>query len=85
MWPIIFYFFLLRNTDLDELFDICSNIKNEIENNSGNNLFFDIQIIKSNNRIKALLIIFGHDIYQVAEKIGKDDLGVWPKFKKALS
>ena len=27
----------------------------------------------------------GHDIYQVAEKIGKDDLGVWPKFKKALS
>ena len=26
----------------------------------------------------------GHDIYQVAEKIGKNDLGVWPEFKKAM-
>jgi len=26
----------------------------------------------------------GHDIYQVAEKIGENDLGVWPEFKKAM-
>ncbi len=25
----------------------------------------------------------GHDIYQVAEKLDKDSVGVWPKFKKA--
>ena len=55
-------FFLPRNLDLDELFDICAEIKNEIKENSGKNIFFDIQIIKSNNRIKSLLIIFGHHI-----------------------
>ena len=55
-------FFLPRNLDLDELFDICSKVKNEIKENSGKNIFFDIQIIKSNNRIKSLLIIFGHHI-----------------------
>ena len=26
----------------------------------------------------------GHDIYQVAEKIGKDDIGILPTFKKAI-
>ena len=55
-------FFLPRNLDLDELFDICAKVKNEIKENSGKNIFFDIQIIKSNNRIKSLLIIFGHHI-----------------------
>ena len=55
-------FFLPRNLDLDELFDLCSTIKNEIKEGSGKNLFFDIRIIKSNNRIKSLLIIFGHHI-----------------------
>ena len=55
-------FFLPRNLDLDELFDICANAKNEIKQNSGKNIFFDVQIIKSNGRIKSLLIIFGHHI-----------------------
>ena len=55
-------FFLPRNLDLDELFDLCSTIRNEIKEGSGKNLFFDIRIIKSNNRIKSLLIIFGHHI-----------------------
>ena len=61
-------FFLPRNLDLDELFDLCSDAKNEMEKNSGKNLFFDIQIIKSNNRIKALLIIFGHNINHIFSK-----------------
>lgn len=26
----------------------------------------------------------GHDIYQVAEKLERDSIGVWPQFKKAL-
>ena len=55
-------FFLPRNLDLDELFDLCSQVKNEIKEGAGKELFFDIQIIKSNNRIKSLLIIFGHNI-----------------------
>ena len=32
-------FFLPRNLDLDELFDICSQVKNEIKEGSGINLF----------------------------------------------
>ena len=55
-------FFLPRNMDLDELFDICSTVKNEIKEGSGKNIFFDIRIIKSNGRIKSPLIIFGHHI-----------------------
>ena len=43
-------FFLPRNLDLDELFDLCSTVKNEIKEKSGENLFFDIKIIKSNGR-----------------------------------
>lgn len=27
----------------------------------------------------------GHDIYQVAEKLDEDSVGVWPEFKKALN
>ena len=27
----------------------------------------------------------GHDIYQVAEKLDENSMGVWPKFKKAIS
>ena len=53
---------LPRNLDLDELFDLCSTVKNEIKEKSGENLFFDIKIIKSNGRIKSLLITFGHHI-----------------------
>ena len=55
-------FFLPRNLDLDELFDLCSTVKNEIKEKSGEQLFFDIKIIKSNGRIKSLLITFGHNI-----------------------
>ena len=62
-------FYLPRNLDLDEFFDICSEIKNEIEKNSGKNLFFDIKILKSNDRIKTLLIIFGHNINEVFTKV----------------
>ena len=61
-------FFLPRNLDLDELFNICSSIKNETEKNSGKKLFFDIQILESNKRIKSLLIIFGHNINDIFKK-----------------
>ena len=61
-------FFLPRNLDLDELFNICSSIKNETEKNSGKKLFFDIQILESNKRIKSLLIIFGHNINEIFKK-----------------
>ena len=36
-------FALPRNLDLDELFDLCSTVKNEIEKNSGENLFLILE------------------------------------------
>ena len=66
-------FFLPRNLDLDELFNICSEIKNEMEENSGKKLFFDIKILESNKRIKSLLIIFGHDINKIFKKSNMED------------
>ena len=61
-------FFLPRNLDLDELFNICSDIKNEMGENLGKSLYFDIQILESNKRIKSLLIIFGHNINEIFKK-----------------
>ena len=61
-------FFLPRSLDLDELFGICSDVKNEIKEKSGKQLFFDIQILKSNDRIKSLLIIFGQNVNEVFRK-----------------
>ena len=61
-------FYLPSNLNLDELFDICWQVKNQIKENSGKNLFFDIKILKSNDRIKTLLIIFGENINDVFTK-----------------
>ena len=36
-------FALPRNLDLDELFNLCSTVKNEIEKNSGENLFLILE------------------------------------------
>ena len=49
-------FYVPRTLMLDELFGIISEI------NGNERLFFDIHILKSANKIKALLIIFGYDI-----------------------
>lgn len=66
---IIFY--VPRNLDLEELFNIVSFILNEQNPGRGNNLNFDVKILKSNKKIKALLIIFG---YNVSEVISLKDL-----------
>ena len=58
-------FYLPRTLILEELFDIIYEITNN------DRIFFDIHILKSANKIKALLIIFGEDI---DEKIKKEDL-----------
>ena len=49
-------FYVPRTLMLEELFGIISEIK------GSKRLFFDIHILKSANKIKALLIIFGCDI-----------------------
>ena len=49
-------FYVPRTLMLEELFEIISKI------NKKNRIFFDIHILKSANKIKALLIIFGYDI-----------------------
>lgn len=66
---IIFY--LPRNLILEDLYVIISNIQNEIENGSGNQLWFDVRVIKSNCKIKALIIIFG---YELADIINENDM-----------
>jgi hypothetical protein len=58
-------FYVPRTLRLEELFGIISEIKGK------NRLFFDIHILKSANKIKALLIIFGCDI---DEKIGEKEI-----------
>jgi hypothetical protein len=57
---IIFY--LPRTLLLDELFEILSTVLNEQKSGSGDHIFFDVHILKSARKIKALMIIFGQDI-----------------------
>ena len=58
-------FYVPRTLMLEELFGIVSDIK------KNSNIFFDIHILKSANKIKALLIIFGYD---VDKKIVENDI-----------
>jgi hypothetical protein len=60
---IIFY--LPRTLILDELFEILSTILNSENNGSGDRIFFDVHVLKSAKKIKALMIIFGNDIKEV--------------------
>jgi len=60
---IIFY--LPRTLLLEELFEILSTILNLQDTGKGNRIFLDVHILKSEKKIKALLIIFGHDINEV--------------------
>jgi hypothetical protein len=60
---IIFY--LPRTLLLEDLFEILSSMLNMKDIGKGNRIFFDVHILKSEKKIKALLIIFGHDIKEV--------------------
>lgn len=60
---IIFY--LPRSLMLDELFEIVSSVLNSENPGSGDRLYFDVHILKSAKKIKALMIIFGNDIKEV--------------------
>jgi trimethylguanosine synthase len=60
---IIFY--LPRTLILDELFNILSSILNDQTPGSGDRIYFDVHVLKSAKKTKALLIIFGHDIKEV--------------------
>ena len=64
-------FYIPRTLMLEELFEIISAI------NGKNRLFFDIHILKSANKIKALLIIFGYDI---DKKVGENEIDEYLKF-----
>jgi hypothetical protein len=59
---IIFY--LPRSLMLEELFSILSTILNSDKSGMGDRIFFDVHVLKSAKKIKALLIIFGYDINQ---------------------
>ena len=60
-------FYLPRTLMLEELFEIISEINHE------DRLFFDVHILKSANKIKALLIIFGYDINKIINKKDIED------------
>jgi len=60
---IIFY--LPRTLILEDLFEIMSVMLNFKDSGKGNRIFLDVHILKSEKKIKALLIIFGHDIKEV--------------------
>ena len=64
-------FYVPRTLMLEELFEIISKI------NKKNRLFFDVHILKSANKIKALLIIFGYDI---DKKIVEKDISEYLNF-----
>ena len=64
-------FYVPRTLMLKELFLIISQI------NKNERLFFDIHILKSANKIKALLIIFGYDINK---KIKENDIEEYLKY-----
>jgi 16S rRNA G966 N2-methylase RsmD len=64
-------FYVPRTLMLNELFQIISEI------NKNERLFFDIHILKSANKIKALLIIFGYDINK---KIKENDIEEYLKY-----
>ena len=64
-------FYVPRTLLLEELFNIISEI-------TGNDrIFFDVHILKSANKIKALLIIFGYDIN---DKILENDIEEYIRF-----
>ena len=64
-------FYVPRTLMLEELFCIISEIK------KNTNIYFDIHILKSANKIKALLIIFGYDI---DKKIEEKDVSDYLKY-----
>ena len=64
-------FYVPRTLILDELFDIVSKIKGT------NRIFFDVHILRSANKIKALLIIFG---YNIDKKLSESEVDDYLKF-----
>ena len=64
-------FYVPRTLMLEELFEILSQIKKT------NRIFFDVHILKSANKIKALLIIFG---YNIDSKIKETEIDEYLKF-----
>ena len=71
-------FYLPRTLLLEELCDIVSEILNKGTPGTGDRLFFDVYILKSANKIKAQLIIFGYDI---GSSITEEDLTEYLQFK----
>ena len=57
-------FFLPRTLDLNELFEIIEKILKE-KGKTTDQIFFDVHVLNSANKIKALMIIFGLNIEDV--------------------
>ena len=71
-------FYLPRTLLLEELFEIVSEILNKNTPGTGDRIFFDVHILKSANKIKAQLIIFGNEI---GNSIHEEDLIEYLQFR----
>lgn len=57
-------FFLPRTLILEELYQIIDQVQKE-SGKGGENIIFDVHILNSANKIKALMIIFSNDLTTV--------------------
>ena len=60
-------FFLPRTLDLTELCEIIDTVLKE-KGLTSENIFFDVHVLKSASKIKALMIIFSLDLEEVKLK-----------------
>jgi len=61
-------FFLPRTLQLEELHQIIEKVQSESDKGA-RDVFFDIHIFNSANKIKALMIIFSNDLSTVIKKL----------------
>ena len=57
-------FFLPRTLQLEELYQIIETVQRESDKGA-RDVFFDVHILNSANKIKALMIIFSNDLSSV--------------------
>lgn len=71
-------FYLPRTLQLEDLFEIVNEILNKDPSTATDRLFFDVHLLQSAHKIKALLIIFGNCI---GTTVTESDLSEFIKFK----
>lgn len=58
-------FYLPRTTMLEEVFDLLAEKINENNTNNKKQIFLDVHILNSANKIKAVMLVFGETTEEV--------------------